>query len=123
MESFTCTRSRLSLGSSLACSFIGRLDVLRHREGGKESAVLKQHPPAGLHAAGRACSQLGDVLTEDFDTAGARLVQAYDRAHQHGLSGARTADDSHDLAALHGKIQLVMDDLAAELILEAADPG
>ena len=48
-------------------------------------------------------------------------LQADDRAHQHRLAGARSADHAEDLAAADVEVETLVDDLVAEAVPEAPD--
>ena len=60
------------------------------------------------------------ILAEHLDLARGRGLQADDRSHEDRLAGAGPADDADDLAAADGEIEILMDDLIAEAIGEAA---
>ncbi len=59
--------------------------------------------------------QLADVLTEDFDGAFGRVVEADDGAQQHGFAGPRSTHKPDNLATKYVEIEVVVDDVVAEL--------
>jgi hypothetical protein len=80
-------------------------DVLQHAERREQRAMLEQH----ADAAGRAApAQLGRRLAEHMDFALGRPIQSQDLAQQHGLAGARAADDGQHFALHHGEVQVLM---------------
>ena len=59
-------------------------------------------------------------LAEHVDLALVRRLQADDRAQQHRLAGARAADHAENLAAADVEVEVVVDDLLAEAVAQAA---
>src|SRR6476469_8963799 len=57
---------------------------------------------------------MGDVGAQDADLTGLRLTQADDGVQQHRLAGPGAADHAHDLAALNGEVQVLVDDVVLE---------
>ena len=88
----------------------------------EQRAVLEQHAPARARlVAPLARAQLGaDRLPNTSIRARGRPVEADDRAQQHRLAGARAADDAQHLAAVDVEVEMVVDDLRAEPVDEAA---
>ena len=95
-------------------------DVLRHRQRGKQGAVLELHAGAALDVAFGLAVQLADVLAEDLDGPLGRVVEADDGAQQHGFAGPRSAHKPDNLAAKYVEIEVVVDDVVAELRAHAA---
>ena len=55
------------------------------------------------------------VRAEHLDLAGAQRIEADDGAQQHRLAGARAADQPDHLAAEDVEVEMVVDDVVAEL--------
>src|SRR5216684_8016739 len=97
-------------------------DVVGHRERGEQRAVLELHARPGLQVALGLAVHRASVDSQDLNGPLARLVEADDGAQQHRLAGARAAHQSDDLAAKYVEIEIVMDDVVAELGAHAAQP-
>ena len=97
------------------------LDILGDGQGREERAVLEQHSPAPADILRLVLLAPDHIFAEHLDVAGVRHLKADDRAHQHRLAGARSADDAENLAAADIEVEAVMDDLVAEAVLEPAD--
>src|SRR3546814_17541867 len=75
------------------------LNILGDAQRRKQRAPLEHHAPAPAQVA--RFLFIGDRverLAIDFDFTLGRRLQPDDRAHQHRLAGARSADDAEDLA-------------------------
>ena len=84
--------------------------------------MLEQHPPAPARPSARSASvQLSTSTPKTRIEPAAGPVEPDDRAQQHRLAGARAADDAEHLAAVDVEIEIVVDDLTAEAVDEAAD--
>ena len=114
------------LRAQLGIEFAQRhCDVFRDSQRRKQRPALKQYPPAaadiGLPA--RLAIQLapGDRLAKHCDFALCRVLQPDDRAQQHRLASARSADHAQDLAALHREVQPAMDPMLAKAVAQPPD--
>ena len=76
---------------------------------------MKQHADALLQGGARVVVEPGYVLAEYGDQAGRRADQADHGVKQNRFARSRAADNPHDLAAFDRKLQIVVDDLGAEL--------
>src|SRR6185369_3259231 len=95
------------------------LDVLGHRQGREQRAVLEQDTPAAANILGFVLGPVEHILAKHFDHAGIGFLQTDNRAHQHRFAGARAADHAEDLAAVDGQVEILVDDLLAEAVPEA----
>ena len=77
-------------------------------------------PVRALDVAFGLAVQLADVLAEDFDGPLGRVVEADDGAQQHGFAGPRSAHKPDNLATKYVEIEVVVDDVVAELRAHAA---
>ena len=64
--------------------------------------------------------QLADVLAEDLDGPLGRVVEADDGPQQHGFAGPRSAHKADNLATKYVEIEVVVNDVVAELRAHAA---
>ena len=95
-------------------------DILGNGQRREQGAVLEQYAPAAANVLRLVLAAVDHVLAEHLDVARFRHLQADDRAQQHRLAGAGAADHAEDLAAAEGEVELVVDDLFAERIAQAA---
>ena len=72
-------------------------------------------PVRRLHLALGLAVQPCDIDPEHLDRASGVLIEADDGAQQHGLAGARPADQADNLATKYVEIEIVVDDVVAEL--------
>src|SRR5258706_4372479 len=92
-------------------------DVLRHRERGEERSLLEEHADErGLFGA----LDRFDRLAIQQYLARVRAVQPGQRLQQHRLARSRSAGDTEDLAPHDVEIDLVVHDLLAEAVHDAA---
>src|SRR3546814_2812246 len=94
--------------------------MLGDRQRREQRPALEQHAPALAHRGRFGLVDAERVLTEHRDLAGIGRLEADDRAHQHRFSGARASDHPENLAAADIEIEILMDDLFAEAVLQAA---
>ena len=88
--------------------------VLERRHVLEETDVLERAPHA---ARGDRVRRLaGDVLAEERDLPGRRLVDAGEHVEERRLAGAVRADQRDHLAARDGEVDVVDGDEAAELL-------
>src|SRR3954468_23825866 len=99
-----------------------KLDVLPHRERGKQRALLKQDAPAPLHAAALVGVRRIEIDAEYLDAARHLRHQADDGAGQYGFARAGRADEAEDLAALDVEVEPVEHAGFAELHGDVANP-
>ena len=109
---------RRKLGVELAQR---HFDILAYRQRGEQRAALEQHPPAVAHTDIGVRFGIGDRAVEHFDMTLGRLLQTDDRAHQHRLAGARTADHAEDLAPPDLEIEVFVHGLRAETVDQPLD--
>ena len=64
--------------------------------------------------------RLAGIDAQHLDGPLGRVVEADDGAQQHGFAGTRTADQADNLAAEYVEIEIVVDDVVAELRAHAA---
>src|SRR3546814_18689682 len=86
------------------------LDILRDAERREERTALEHHAPAAAQVA--RFLGIGDGVEGaaiDLDLARGRRLQPDDRAHQHRLAGARTADHAQYLARAHVEVEMIVD--------------
>ena len=98
------------------------LDVLPHRQGGKQRALLEQDSPATLDASPRRGIRGVKVNPEDFDASADLGDQSNDGTRQHRLARAGRTDEAKDFAALHVEIEPVQNLGGAELHRDIANP-
>ena len=79
-------------------------DVFAHGQRREQRSALEQHTPARTDVDIVVIARIGDRAAEHFDRAFLGDLQPDDRAHQHRLARARTADHADDLAAPHIEI-------------------
>src|SRR3546814_21005643 len=106
---------RISDWSSDVCS--SDLDILRDAERREDRTALEHHAPAAAQVA--RFLGIGDGVEGaaiDLDLARGRRLQPDDRAHQHRLAGARTADHAQYLARAHVEVEMIVDHRVAELV-------
>src|SRR6056297_803808 len=96
------------------------LDILPHGERGKERPVLEHHAGAPVEARTRLLVRRKRVEAEEPDTARLRPAQPHDGAQEHRLAGARAAHHAQHLAALDVEVEIVVHDMAAELVADTA---
>src|SRR5690606_6570716 len=84
-------------------------------------AALEQDAPAAAHRGFLVGLGADGVLAEHADLPFVGDLQADDRAHQHRLAGAGTADDAEDFAAPHLERQVLVDHLRAEAVAQPFD--
>src|SRR6478672_2372324 len=92
------------------------LHVLADGERGEQRAILEQHPAVAFDVQSVVRVRRTRIGAEYFDGAGVRRAQAEDRAHQHRLAAARTAD----LAGAHVEVEILVHDLLAEAVDQPA---
>ena len=96
-------------------------DVVGDAERGEQRAVLELHAGARLHARARPCRARRPVSTPSISMLPlACRIEADDGAQQHGLAGSRSADQADHLAAKYVEVEIVVDDVVAELGAHAA---
>ncbi len=95
-------------------------DVLGDAQRGKQGAVLELHAGARLHRPLFLAVQGGGIDAQHLDGALGVPIEADDGAQQHGLAGSRPADQADNLATKYVEIEIVMDDVVAELRAHAA---
>jgi hypothetical protein len=108
--------SRIEAGDG----FQRHLDILAHRQRGKQRPVLEHHAPAGLDRGAFLGCRVGHVGAQHADLALRRRVQARDGAQKHRLAGARPAHDAEDLAAVDVEVEPLVHHVIAELSAQAA---
>src|SRR4051794_17240086 len=99
-----------------------KLDVLPHRERGKQRALLEQDAPAALDGSALRGAGRVEIDAEHLDAAGEFRYQADDSAGQHGFAGAGRTDESKNLAALDVEVESVEHPRGAELHGDVANP-
>ena len=97
------------------------LDILAHGQGREQRPALEQHAPAVAHADIDLGIAVDGRAAEHADVARGGMLQPDDRAHQHALAGARTADHAEDFATPDLEIKILMDDLVAKGIGQPID--
>src|SRR6266853_1894590 len=98
------------------------LDILPHRQRGKQGALLEQDAPAPLDPASRGGIGGVEIDPEHLDTAADLGNEADDGAGQHRLAGSGRTDEAQDLAALHVEIEPVQNLGGAEPYRDVAHP-
>ena len=98
-----------------------RLDVLPHGQAGEQRPLLKQHAPSLADDQAVLRRELVDIVAEHLDRSRPLVQQPEDRPRQHGLAGARGADEAEHFAAIEIEVEPVHHQLVAEAHLEAAD--
>src|SRR5579871_2020169 len=96
-----------------------RLDVLPHGQAGEQRALLKQHAPPLTDLEMLARRQLVDIVSEDLDLPRLFVDEPEDRAGQHRLAGAGSANETEHLAAIEVEVEPVHHQMIAEADLEA----
>src|SRR5450759_4466241 len=86
----------------------------------EQRAILEKYATAALDLSAARIGNPRHFLAEQFHAAGGRLVEADDRAQQHRLAAAGTTDHAEDLAAVNVEIEIIVHDLRAELVAQAA---
>jgi len=81
---------------------------------------LEKSAPALLQRPALLARQPVEALAEDLDRAGRWRLEPGNRAQQHRLAGARTADDAEHFAAPDIEIEVLVHDMAAEGGLQPA---
>jgi len=114
--------SRMVCSSSPACSRIGTMMFSDTDSEEKQGTVLELHAGAALYVALGLPVQLASVLSQDFDGALGRVVEADDGAQQHGFAGPRSTHKADNLATKYVEIEVVVDDVVAELRAHATQP-
>ncbi len=97
------------------------LDILGHRLGTEQRALLEQDAPPQLEPLQVFAVDLRRFLAEHLDTARLRVVQADDGAQQDRFAGARAAHHAQHFAAQDVEIDVVVHDGVAECVDEPAD--
>jgi hypothetical protein len=87
--------ARLSAGRHAALAR-AELDVLHHRQPGKQRVALEHHAAVGAGA--------GDGPAVEGHGAGGRPVEAGDDAQQRGLAATRGAEDGDEIALAHRQV-------------------
>jgi len=95
-------------------------DIFRDGQRGKQRAALKQHAPTLADRQRLIVGTADHRFAKDVDFPLVRGLKADDRPHQHRFAGARPADNAHDLALAHVKVQPVMHHLIAKTVAYAA---
>ena len=95
-------------------------DVLGDGQRGKQRAVLELHAGARLQRPFGLAVQAARIDAQHLDLSAPRLVEPDDGAQQHRFAATRTADQSNDLAAEHVEVEMVVDDVVAELCAHPA---
>ena len=98
------------------------LDVLPHRQRGKQRALLEQDAPAALDAAPRPRVGGIEIDAENLDAAAGLGHEPDDGARQHRLAGAGRTDEAEDFAALDVEIEAIQHLGGAELHRDIANP-
>src|SRR6266446_7862066 len=89
-------------------------DVLRHRQGTEERAILKQHSPPLLDLPSIDITVRRYLVPENFDAARDRPVEPDDGAQQNRFSRSGRSDDTENLATEDVEIETVVDCFGAE---------
>ncbi len=100
----------------------GHDDVFGDVHRGKQGAILELHAGARQQMSLGLAVQRAGIDAQHFDRALACLVQADDGPQQDRLAGTRTTHQTDNLAFEYVKIEIVMDDVVAELRADAAQP-
>ncbi len=106
----------LDLGLGHAGQVQGEGHVLAHAHVRVQGVGLKHHRQVTL---GRA--DFGNVPAIQFDGAVTDFFQAGDQPQQRGLATARRADEDHELAVVHLKVDALDDGEAFETLLQILD--
>ena len=96
------------------------LNVLGHAQTTEQGAILKQDAPPLLQLFAFGFRQSGKPLAKHFYVSGSRLVETDDGSKQDGFTGPRPADHTEHFTAIDIKIEVVVNDLTAELVAQAA---
>src|SRR6476661_10380188 len=91
-------------------------DVFGHGQRREECTVLEQDAATLLDRDALAVRKLRHLLPENLHAAGGGPVQADDRAQKHRLAAAGSADDAENLTLVDVEIEIVVHDLASELV-------
>ena len=98
----------------------GESDVLIDGLVRQQPEVLEHRTHPATQLRDFPARQRADVATRDDDLAGGGLLLTQDQAHEGGLAGARRAHQEHELAGLHGDVD-VLQRWAVSLVVALAD--
>ena len=105
----------------LVCSFIGTWTFSATVSELNSAPLWNSTPQRSCSSSAAGVVQFRRVLAQHDDLAGTGPDQADDRAQQHGLAGARTADHTQHFAPLNVEIEVVVNHLHAELGPQSAN--
>ena len=95
--------------------------VFRDGEGLQKCAGLKQHAVAAAELAQSIPIHGGDLLTENFDAAGAGLLRADEVAQQGALAAAAATHDDEGVACIDFEAHAIEDFLRTKMPHERVD--